>query len=238
MGIDTVCFEAILLALQKTHDRTNLLTLARQQFHRDNNIINSLLLKYNYKNLLNKYNYLDYCETFFKDIGFTTIDSIDCNNYEEATIIHNLNYPVSNTTKKYNFIYDGGTIEHIYNAPQVCENIINLLEIGGIFCSITCNNNFSGHGFYQYSPEFFISSFQPKYGMKIEMLYLAQQDTDFHTWVNVNYLSDFIFGRNTTSFDTNKPVYIITVARKIFTERKSLLTNCPNQYSYKNINWV
>jgi len=161
MGIDIVSLEAILLAftlINKDKKDNKILTLGRQQFHRNTYIINSILYKYKYYELINKYNYNDYCEKFFFDIGFSEIESIDYSNYENASIIHNMNYPIT-TNKKYNFIYDGGTIEHIYNAPQVCENIIDLLEINGIFCSISCNNNFSGHGFYQYSPEFFYLHF-------------------------------------------------------------------------------
>jgi len=72
--------------------------------------------------------------------------------------------------------------------------------------------------------------------MKIEMLYLAENDTDFASWLNVNY-NDKINGRNTTSFNNNNQVYIITIARKISNQRQSLLTNYPNQYSYENIDW-
>ena len=66
---------------------------------------------------------------------------------------------IFNSSKKYQYIYDGGTIEHIFNIPQVIENIIDILDINGLFVSITCNNNFSGHGIYQFSPEFFLAVF-------------------------------------------------------------------------------
>ena len=109
---------------------------------------------------------MDYCEEFFLSFGFLNIDSIDNSSYENSSIIHNLNTPYNNT-KKYDYIYDGGTTEHIFNVPQVFENIINLLEIDGIFCSVTVNNNFSGHGFYQFSPELYLSMFTSNYGMEI-----------------------------------------------------------------------
>jgi hypothetical protein len=233
MGIDTVGLEAILLSLRHVINPLNSLTLARQQFHRNTDIINKLLEKYKYHRLSNKYKYNDYCETFFRDIGFNNIDSIDNNAYEDASIIHNLNYPFY-SNKRYNFIYDGGTIEHIYNIPQVFENIINLLEIDGIYCSVTCNNNFSGHGFYQFSPEIFLSTFTLKYGMKIEHLYLAQLDSDYKYWLNVNNFAD---GRNITSFNSSLPVYIILIAKKISHKRENLILNCPNQFSYEVIDW-
>jgi len=239
MGIDITNFETILLSLKYIENKKNLLTLGRQQFHIDIFDINNLLIKYNLSNLCDKYNINDYCENFFIDLGFQHVDSIDNNDYEKATIIHNMNYSIENKLKKkYDFILDGGTIEHIYNTPQVCENIINLLEIDGILCSITCNNNFSGHGFYQFSPEFFQSTFNPKYGMKIQMIYLVENASNFDNWINVNIDNKKLDnGRNEYKFNSLKSVYIITIAKKISDDRKYLTIDYPNQYSYEMIDW-
>jgi hypothetical protein len=127
----------------------------------------------------------------------------------------NMNNPISkNYYNKYDFIFDGGTIEHIFNAPQVCENIINMLNIDEIFLSITPNNNFSVHGMYQFSTEFYLSAFSKNYGMEVQELYLAKVDGEFETWINVNNLNEQNNGRNTSKFDSNDPVYIIAIIRK------------------------
>jgi hypothetical protein len=178
-----------------------------------------------------------FCEPLLKDIGFEHIDSIDASSYEHASIIHNMNTPVPSEINKYDFIYDGGTIEHIFNTPQVCENIIHMLNIDGIFCSVTCNNNLSGHGIYQFSPEFFLSAFSKPYGMEVKQLYIAQVNSEFHEWINVNDFKHDNGGRNLSKFDSNREVYIITIAQKISNERLSLITSSPNQYSYANIEW-
>ena len=126
MGIDLTALETILFSLRYVKNNNNLLTLARQQIHTQNiTLTNNFFIKS-----------MDYCENLFKSLGFLNIESIDNSSYENATIIHNLNTPYNNT-KKYDYIYDGGTTEHIFNIPQVFENIINLLEIDGIFCSVT-----------------------------------------------------------------------------------------------------
>ena len=117
------------------------------------------------------------------------------------------------------------------------KNIINLLEIGGIFCSVTCNNNLSGHGIYQFSPEFFLSAFSKDYGMEIKEIYLAQVNSEIHEWINVNNLKDQQNCRNMSKFDSNKEVYIITIAKKISNNRKNLIHDSPNQYSYENMDW-
>ena len=140
---------------------------------------------------------------------------IDNSPFEGATIIHNMNQPIHR--QPYDFILDGGTIEHIFNTPQVCENIIHLLNVGGVYLSITPNNNFSGHGMYQFSPEFYLSAFSEEYGMKVLELYLAKVGTGIEEWINVN---SYQGGRNTSSYDE---VYIIAIIQKVSMERKSLI---------------
>jgi len=236
MGIDLTSFEALLLSLKYVENKKNALTLGRQGIHIWPNTVEYILKKYDFFKE-NMYYEWGYCETLFKDLGFQEVESIDYSSYENASIIHNMNKPISFENKKYDFIYDGGTIEHIFNMPQVCENIINLLEIGGIFCSVTCNNNLSGHGIYQFSPEFFLSAFSKDYGMEIKELYLAQVGSEIHEWKNVNDFKDENGGRNMSKFDSNRDVYIITIAKKISNNRKNLITDSPNQYSYENIDW-
>jgi len=237
MGIDKVALESILLSQKYVpKNKINACCLARQQIHIPNNIINYYLSKYELYELMGNYNYNDYFEIFFKDLGFKNIDSIDNSSYENANIIHNMNNPMD-VTKKYQYIFDGGTIEHIYNVPQVCENIINLLDIGGIYCSVTVNNNYSGHGFYQFSPEFFLSVFRSKYGMKLHKLYIAKVNSDFFSWIDVNDYNANTTGRNCANFNSAEPVYIIAIAEKISDNRANLITDSPNQYSYENIDW-
>ena len=65
----------------------------------------------------------------------------------------------------------------------------------------------------------------------------AENNTEFHTWINVNDFNKQNNGRNIASFKSNKEVYIITIAKKISNTRESLITNPPNQYSYENIDW-
>ena len=109
-----------------------------------------------------------------------------------------------------------------------------MLDIDGLFVSVTCNNNFSGHGMYQFSPEFFLSSLNKKYGMEIEAIYIGKVHTKFEEWIDVN---DYKGGRNCSKFDSNDPVYILTIARKISDNRENLISNSPHQYSYEQGDW-
>jgi hypothetical protein len=236
MGIDISAFDAILLSqtISLFTKKENMLTLGRQGIHIYNYLMDKIASKYNIK--LSNDVYSPYCENLFKYFGFTNIDSIDYSAYENANIIHDMNLPISNNDllNKYQYIYDGGTIEHIFNTPQVCENIINLLDIGGIFLSVTCNNNLSGHGMYQFSPEFFMSAFSEKYGMKIISIYLAKVNSEVDNWIRCDTRNSW---RNMSKFNDNEEVYIITIAQKISNDRLSLITNSPQQYSYEKVDW-
>ena len=237
MGIDKVVLEAIILSHKylPRENRHNVMSLARQQIHIHPQIMYYLFQKHGINAPLHECG--EYFEALFKNMGYTVTDSIDNSAYENATIIHNLNLPLSvqdNQPSRYNYVLDGGTIEHIFNCPQVCENIINMMEVGGIYCSVTVNNNFSGHGIYQFSPEFFLSAFTPKYGMEVLELYLAEVNADREQWVDVKTFNGW---RNNTQINTQNSVYIIAIIRKISVERESLLLNPPNQYSYESVDW-
>ena len=233
MGIDRSSLNAILLSYKYIKNKTNLLTLGRQQIHTFKELNIDIQNKYNID--LSQIIYGNWCENFFQSIGFENVDSIDNSNYERAKYIHNLNYPILEEFKnKYDYIYDGGTTEHIFNIPQVFENIIDMLNIDGLFVSVTCNNNFSGHGMYQFSPELYLSCFTQKYGMEIIKLYIGENGKTNDEWMDVNSFNGY---RNLEKFNSTLETYIIIIARKISNERECLLKNCPNQYSYSEIDW-
>ena len=213
MGIDTTGRVAIEKALNSVSRRTRALTLGRQTICGTS----------------------EYCESLFtQEFQFETIDSIDYSSYEGASIIHNMNMPyTSNCT--YDFIFDGGTTEHIFNVPQVLENVINLLDTDGIYCSVTPNNNFSGHGFYQFSPDVFHSCFTLKYGMKLLGVWLAIANDDHTPWMDMyteKHTNDI------QGFDTHKGVYIICIAQKVSGARASLIEDPPCQQCYEKNFWM
>lgn len=95
-------------------------------------------------------------ESFFKALGFNDHYSLDYNNYEGSEIIHDLN---SQLDKKYkgiaNFVYDGGTLEHVFNIPNALKTIEDLLKIDGVIFHNNPSNGWLDHGFYQFSPTFY-----------------------------------------------------------------------------------
>lgn len=236
MGIDATALESILISLRHVKSHSAMLTLGRQGIHIPQHICNLFLRKYNLE--LDPSYYQAYSEAFFQALGFHSIESIDNSAYEQATMVHNMNFPIPETLKdKYAYIYDGGTTEHCFHTPQVFQNIIDMLNVGGIVCSVVPNNNQSGHGLYQFSPEFFLSVFAEKYGMKVHEMYIAVSKSDRSTWIDVNSVKDCQFGRQQARFSTNEEVYVIVVAQKIRVSDHTLCSDPPNQYSYEEMEW-
>lgn len=109
-----------------------------------------------------------YSEKLLKYLGAVNVDSFDFSNYENAKIIHDFNKPVDDVYKnKYDLVIDGGTLEHVFNFPVAIKNCMEMVKVGGHFISMTICNNFSGHGFYQFSPELFFRIFSKKNGFSI-----------------------------------------------------------------------
>jgi hypothetical protein len=217
MGVDKTARRAIIKAIGLLTQRKTALTLGRQLLHLGPEYLDDLWISQNV---------------------FETVDSVDCSPYEGASIIHNMNTAIDSTFKKYDFIYDGGFTEHIFNVPQVLENVIDFLEVGGVFCSVTPNNNASGHGFYQFSPELFLSCFTKTYGMEILHMWIAIAcSEDINSWIDV-YNNKYTEGNRTTQkFNSSECIYIVVIARKVSDDRESLIENPPNQFSYEQVDW-
>jgi hypothetical protein len=72
-----------------------------------------------------------FAETMFSALGFAGIETIDISDYEGATHIWDMNQPVPQDWHgRYSFIFDGGTLEHVFNLPQAFANVLNMLRVG------------------------------------------------------------------------------------------------------------
>jgi hypothetical protein len=104
-------------------------------------------------------------EKLFRLLGADSVDTIDYSPYEGCSIVHDMNKPVDEIYHNtFDYILDAGTIEHIYDIKTVIDNYKIMLKVGGVVAIITTCNNFAGHGFYQFSPEFFRTVFSEQAG--------------------------------------------------------------------------
>ena len=237
MGVDITGLNGILKMLPYCKQKRRCLTLGRQE------CMNLVGLKEvaKFKQInLPEHVLQGYSEQLLTTLGFQSVDSIDYSDYEKASLIFDMNKPLSEEllANKYDCVIDLGTIEHIFNIGQVFQNIIDFLDEGGIFLSVNVNNNFSGHGFWQFSPEVYMRVFQEKYGMELLELYLAETDTLEVKWIPLKDSKECRTFRNTSAFHTLRPVYIIAIARKRSHSGQRLLETYPQQFSYEGKDWV
>ncbi|MGA0562248.1 hypothetical protein ACO2RV_07340 [Ancylobacter sp. VNQ12] len=177
-----------------------------------------------------------WADDLFRYLGASSVEAIDASDYEGADHIHDLNDSVPIALHdKYDVVFDGGTLEHVYNIPNALLNCMKMVKIGGHFISIAVCNNFVGHGFYQFSPEFFFRSLSKKRGFEIKdaiFVELGHSPIRHPIWHRVPD-PDVVRGRVT--FTGNKRVYMIIRAQKI--SSIDLSGVFPQQSDYENIRW-
>jgi SAM-dependent methyltransferase len=133
--------------------------------------------------LFDSTNKFPYAESLFKHFGAVTVDAIDYSDYEGANIIHDMNLPIPDSLKnKYDCVWDGGTLEHVFNYPIAIKNCMEMVKTGGHLILETPGNNQYGHGFYQFSPELFFSLLDRHNGF-IDTKIFTQDD--FNRWYEI-----------------------------------------------------
>lgn len=112
-----------------------------------------------------------HAEPFFQALGADTVNSLDVTAYEGADRLHDLNQPVPVAWREtYEVVFDGGSLEHVFQFPTALLNGLQLVKPGGYFIAYTPANNFFGHGFYQFSPELWWRALGGGTGFQIEKL--------------------------------------------------------------------
>jgi hypothetical protein len=153
-------------------------TLGRQDLLLRPNHIKHIFNQYNIpisseeiEHILNGENY--FADLLFRKMGAEVIDSIDHTAFEGATIVHDMNQPMPVELKNsYSLVFDGGTLEHVFNFPQAIKNCMEMVQVGGHFLSVCPCDNMMGHGFYQFSPELFFRVFCEENGFVVESMFI------------------------------------------------------------------
>lgn len=95
-------------------------------------------------------------QTFFQLLGFDVVQSTDASDYEKADFIHDFNQPVPETMHgRFDVVFDGGSLEHIFHLPNAFSNFHALLKVGGRVLHDSPTHNFVDHGFFCFSPTLF-----------------------------------------------------------------------------------
>jgi hypothetical protein len=171
-----------------------------------------------------------YGEAFFTILGASSIASLDYHDYEGADIIHDLNFPVPEALKRqFSVVYDGGTLEHIFNIPQALKNCMDLVEVGGHFLQANVANNFMGHGFWQFSPELLFRVFSEQNGFRIKAV-LIHERVPCGSWFLVKDPDEV---QERVILCNSNPTYILTIAQKV--KQEDVFRNPPLQSDYVGV---
>lgn len=116
-----------------------------------------------------------WCEDLLiKHFNASKVDSIDHSNYEDASIIYDYNRPIPEDFKnQYDTVLDFGCSEHIFDVAQAFQNTIDVCKLGGTILHILPADGFCGHGFYQFSAEFFFSLYSEENGFEQTEVYFS-----------------------------------------------------------------
>lgn len=114
-----------------------------------------------------------YAEPCFVSLGAKKVSSMDFSDFEGATFVHDLNKPVGAELKeRFDLVYDGGTLEHVFNFPVALQNCMEMVKPGGHLFIHAGTNGYCGHGFYQFSPELFYRALSPENGFEVVRMVL------------------------------------------------------------------
>lgn len=116
------------------------------------------------------------CESYslFEVMGAELIIT-DFTSWTGKEKVLDLNYPVQEQEyNQFDIIIDPGTTEHIFNIAQAMQNILYMAKVGGFIYHQT-PYNFPNHGFYSFSPTFYIDFYEDN-GAKLLSCNTMQSD--------------------------------------------------------------
>jgi len=234
MGLDTNAVKLLLHARQREVNFRRIITIGRQMLYVKEGDMKRMLMQAGLRDAAGTGRFLPgtYAESFLKLLGAETTDSLDASDYEQASLIHDLNRPIPRELHaRYTMVIDGGSLEHVFNFPVAVKNCMDLLEKDGYYIGFTPANNFLGHGFYQFSPELYYRVFGRDNGFKMLNMYLYtdRKSTAFYEVLDPLDLK----GRVTMA--NARPSYLFVLAQK--TSEKEAFATTPQQSDYEHIVW-
>src|SRR5579863_5804643 len=161
-------------------------TIGHQNFYIPGARVRSLLAEFGFYPGAAELSEIENCagtfaDAFLRFLGAEELVSLDANSFENATVIHDMNLPIPrNLKQRFDLVYDGGSLEHIFNFPSAIANCIEMACEGGHFIGINPTNNNSGHGFYQFSPELYYRVFSSDYGLRTLNVIVAEDSGPFY----------------------------------------------------------
>jgi hypothetical protein len=173
-------------------------------------------------------------EFFFKTLGFNQVKAVDVNSFEGAEILHDLNIEPSPSDghELFDFVFDGGTLEHIYHIPNAMKCIFSWLRVKGRVLHLSPSSNTVDHGFYSFSPTFFYDYYSANnFEINYQVLIKFQKNPNDNLWCYRDYTPGCLDQLGIGGLDAD--VYFTSIiATKL---ENSTCNRIPQQSYYKKL---
>ena len=172
-----------------------------------------------------------YSEPILAVLGARQIDSMDFSSFEQATIVHDINKPIADSLReKFTCVYDGGTLEHVFDFPTAIRNAMEMVAVGGHYMGVSPANNQSGHGFYQFSPDLYWRVFSEDNGFEVEEISICEARRSSPVY----RIEDPMLLGHRVMFTNDYPAYVLVRARRL---RSVPIFQTPPQQPYYEAKW-
>ena len=154
--------------------------------------------------------------TFFSTLGFSDVESVDYSSDENPTHVHDLNTALPQFMReRYDMVYDGGTIEHVFDVRCSLRNIFEALKVGGRIVHSSPSSNHVDHGFYMFSPTFFYDYYTiNKFIIREIKLFTYTKDHNVDPWMIYDYVPGCLDHLSFGGFEGNRLLGVFVSAEK------------------------
>ena len=233
MGIEVQTVKLLLLAQRAGIDFGDMLTIGRQDLLVSPSDMSTMFERFGERLTPSEANELSgredrFSDALFRRLGARQVDSLDISSFEGATLVHDLNQPLpQDMGGRFSTVFDGGTLEHVFNCTTALANYMALPRVGGHLIIAVPSNNEMGHGFYQFSPEFFFRTLTPENGYRVRGLFLVPMFLD-SDWLLAR--DPAVVGRRVGFNAPRKSSYLFVVAQRVGSP--AIFAHNPQQSDY------
>ena len=169
-----------------------------------------------------------FAEPLLELLGAREPASLDHSDFEGSELVHDLNDPIpAELRASRSLVWDGGTLEHVFNFPTAVRNAMELTDVGGHLLLMSPANNWMGHGFYQFSPELWFRVLSPENGFRVEWMLIKASRHPASRWYRVRDPKE-VGERVTLTARSRGTLYVL--ARR--EEEVPVLAQTPQQSDY------
>lgn len=121
--------------------------------------------------------------SLFEVFGYDDVHALDISDYEGADILVDLNKKISEEHRRFDFVMNIGTLEHVFNVATAMDNIYELTDSNGYILNIGPAAGYVDHGFFSFSPGFFEDYYRENGCEIIDIfLELINDKTEYEKW--------------------------------------------------------